>query len=142
MYCLPLFGGCEVGQLRDLQVLQTKAAQVVCHAPPRGHRAAMYDRLGWLTVSQLVCYHSVITVFKIRKSGEPEYLARKLNYDNRLGKIIIPNTALSLAKRSFTYRAAQQWNILPSSIRNVIQVGNFKKELRKWILNNVPRFSD
>ena len=143
VYCLPiLFGGCEVGQLRDLQVLQNKAAQVVCHAPPRGHRAAMYDRLGWLTVSQLVCYHSVITVFKIRKSGEPEYLARKLNYDNRLGKIIIPNTALSLAKRSFTYRAAQQWNILPSIIRNVTQVGKFKKELRKWILNNVPRFND
>ena len=142
VYCLPLFGGCEAGHLRDIQVLQNKAAQVVCHAPPRAHRAAMYDKLGWLTVSQLVYYHSLLTVFKIRKSGEPEYLARKLNHENRLQKIIIPNTGLSLAKRSFFYRAAQQWNLLPTSVRNINQVGTFKKELREWILKNIQRFND
>ena len=142
VYCLPLFGGCDVGQLRDIQILQNKAAQIVCNAPPRAHRAAMYDALGWMTVRQLVVYHSLLMVFKIRKSGEPEYLARKLEYDNRLPNIIIPNTGLSLAKQSFTYRAAQQWNLLPRSIRNILKIGKFKKELKKWTMMNIPRFND
>ena len=81
-------------------------------------------------------------VFRIRKSGEPEYLARKLKYDNILQNIIIPNTGLSLAKQSFTYRAAQQWNLLPKSTRNILKIGKFKKELRKWTMMNIPRFND
>ena len=81
-------------------------------------------------------------VFRIRKSGEPEYLARKLKYDNILQNIIIPNTGLSLAKQSFTYRAAQQWNLLPKGTRNILKIGKFKKELRKWTMMNIPRFND
>ena len=35
VYCLPLFGGCDDSQIRQLQVLQNKAAQIVTHSPPR-----------------------------------------------------------------------------------------------------------
>ena len=35
VYCLPLFGGMDVGDLRDLQVMQNKAAQTVTMSPPR-----------------------------------------------------------------------------------------------------------
>jgi hypothetical protein len=131
-----------VGQLKDIQVLQNKAAQIVCHAPPRSSRSTMFDRLGWLTVNQLICYHSLLTVFKIRTSREPEYLAQTLKYDNRFGRIIIPNTDLGLAKKSFTFRGALQWNILPMSLRNTFKIGTFKKDLRKWVQVNIPRFPD
>ena len=32
-YCLPLFGGCSQSEVKDLQILQNKAARIVCHAP-------------------------------------------------------------------------------------------------------------
>ena len=50
VYCLPLFGGLDTGDLKDLQVMQNKAAREVTLSPTRAERMAMYNRLGWLTV--------------------------------------------------------------------------------------------
>ena len=72
VYCLPLFGGCDKNELNSLQVLQNKAAQIVTKSPPRSIRNPMYDQLDWLSVNQLVAYHTLIQVYKIRKSEEPE----------------------------------------------------------------------
>ena len=73
-YCLPLFGGCDIGEIKSLQILQNKAAQIVTHSPPRSVRSQLYDQLDWLTVNQLIRYHTLLTVFRIRTIGEPEYL--------------------------------------------------------------------
>ena len=75
VYCLPLFGGMYNWDLKDLQVLQNKAPQIATLSPPRVERSVLFYRLGWLTVDQLIFYHSVISIFKIRSSSEPEYLA-------------------------------------------------------------------
>ena len=75
VYCLPLFGGCNVSEIKSLQVLQNRAAQLVTNSPPRSNRVSMYNKLKWHTVNQLVRYHTLIAVYKIRQSGEPEYLA-------------------------------------------------------------------
>ena len=125
-----------------LQVIQNKAAQVVTHSPPRTHRDTMYDKLQWLSVNQLITYHTILTVFKIRQSGEPEYLASFLGSENRAGRIIIPNTKLTLAKKSFVWRGSLNWNLLPDNIRNLKKIGQFKKGAKTWVLRNVQRFLD
>ena len=140
VYCIPVYGGCDVGQLRSIQVLQNKAAQIVCHAPPRASRDIMYSRLGWLTVNQLISYHTALTIFKIRLSGEPEYLASAVRNDNIYGRIIIPNCNLSLTMKSFTFRGSLLWNQLPQSLRNINNIRMFKISVRKWILEKIPRF--
>ena len=142
VYCLPLYGGLGVGELKDLQVLQNKAAQIVTLSPPRAERAPMYDRLGWLTVNQLIYYHSVIAIFKIRGSKEPEHLASFLTRDSRNSRIIIPNMNLRLALNSFTIRGANSWNRLPLNVTKMEKIGPFKKLAKKWIVENVPRFLD
>jgi hypothetical protein len=142
IYCLPLFGSCNKTQLGDLQVLQNKAAQVVTRSPPRSVRNIMFDKLDWLTVNQLMSYHTLIQVYKIRRSGEPEYLAHALKIDNRNGHIVVPNSDLTLAMKSFTFRGARLWNSLPIPIRKCLKIGTFKTESRKWIKQMVPRFLD
>ena len=142
VYCLPLYGGCETRCLKDLQVMQNRAAQIVCRAPPRANRATMFEKLDWLTVNQLVVYHSQILVYNVRKTKQPDYLADILNKDNRMGKIIVSNTDLSIVKKSFTFRAAEQWNSLPSDIRHALTTKNFKKRLKTWISKNIPCFLD
>ena len=67
-YCLPLFGGCSNSQVQMLQVQQNKAAQIVLNFPPRTSRELMFDKLKWLTVSQLIAYHTAITVYRVRLS--------------------------------------------------------------------------
>ena len=142
VYCLPLYGGSDLGHVKGIQVLQNKAARIVCHAPPRANRNLLYDKPKWMTVNQLICYHSLLAIFKIKAKGEPEYLAQYLKEKSRTGQIIRHNTDLSLAMKSFTYRSSAQWNDLPSSVRNSISIGVFKMRLRSWIFSNIPRFID
>ena len=142
VYCLPLDGGCTKEQIHDLQVLQNKAAQIVAHKPPYTCRKGLYDQIGWMTVSQLVVYHTLLTVFKIRKSGEPEYLARFLLRESRTGRIMQPNITLGLAQKSFCIRGSSNWNALPPIIRNSEKLSEFKLQLKPWITQNIPRFPD
>jgi hypothetical protein len=142
VYCLPLLGGCDKSEVKNLQVLQNKAAQIVTHSPPRSRRSELYDKLEWLTVNQLIVYHTLITVFKLRQNKEPEYLALKLTLDTPTGCILIPNTQLRLTQNSFITRGSSNWNDLPPSTRKLNKIGLFKTEIKKWITQNVPRFVD
>ena len=141
-YCLPVFGGCEKYELEALQVMQNQAARLVTHLPSRTPRTEIYSMVGWLTVNQLVFYHSALSTFRIRQSGEPRYLNNIMSRDNRASNIIVPNTTLTLAKKSYSYRAAEQWNSIPFNIRNIQKIGQFKSHLKKWIHTNIAKFDD
>ena len=140
VYCLPVFGGCDKFELEALQIMQNKAARLVTHAPQRTRRKEIFNQLEWLTVYQLVFYHSALSTFRIRGNQEPEYLSSILSRDNRAERIIIPNTNLTLAKDSYCYRGAAQWNSLPEYIRKTKKIGLFKSQLKKWIKLNVAQF--
>ena len=51
VYCLPVFGGCDKGHIRQLQVQQNKAGQIVAHKSSRVNRNELYDELGWIRAS-------------------------------------------------------------------------------------------
>ena len=140
--CLPVFVCCSKGELDALQVMQNKAARIVANLGQRDNRVFIYRQVGWMTVRQLIFYHSALATYRIRQSKEPEYLNNIMNRNNRANKIIISNTNLSLAKNSYCFRAAAQWNSLPEDIRNSCKIGQFKSRLRLWIHQNVPQFQD
>ena len=140
-YCLPLFGGCNQSELKILQVQQNRAARIVLNLPPRTNRDFMLDKLGWLSVQQLITYHTLIAVYRIRESKEPEHLAGILRRDNSFGHITMKNTTSSLYRDSFVFRGALQWNKLPKHLRVEPKIGKFKKFLKKWIVENVARFA-
>ena len=79
---------------------------------------------------------------RIRQNKEPEYLSNILSNDNRAKRIIVSNTKLTLAKNSYCYRGATQWNSLPDDIRKTVKIGQFKSKLKKWILQKVTQFVD
>ena len=104
-YCLPLFGGCTQSQIDTLQVLQNRAARLSLGCPPRSNRDWMFSELQWMTVLQLVAYHTLVTVFRIRSHRQPEYLASKLCRDSRQGRILAENSCLEIYRKSFVFRA-------------------------------------
>ena len=67
VYCLPLYGGMSKGDINNLQIMQNKAACMVAALPPRSNRVTVFNKVEWLTVQQLVFYHTVVLVFKIRQ---------------------------------------------------------------------------
>ena len=138
--CLPLFGGCTQSQIDTLQVLQNRAARLSLGCPPRSNRDWMFSELQWMTVLQLVAYHTLVTVFRIRSHRQPEYLASKLCRDSRQGRILAENSCLDIYRKSFVFRGISLWNRLPSSIRETEKIRFFKKGVRVWIFNNIDRF--
>ena len=139
-YCLPLFGGCNKAELNLLQVQQNRAAWIVLGFPPRTNRNLMFDKIAWLTVNQLIAYHTLITVYRVRKTQEPEDLALMMSRDNHNGHIILKNTQLGLYRNSIVFRGSLLWNKLPPMLRNETKLIKFKKCLRNWVLENIPRF--
>ena len=85
-------------------------------------------------------YHTLVTVFRIRKSQEPEEVGVILTRDNHNGHIIMKNTQLSLYRNSFVFRGSLLWNKLPREIRLETKMSPFKKHFRKWLLENIERF--
>ena len=141
-YCIQLFGGCNRVELHHLQVQQNRAARCVLKLPPGSSRSLIFEKLGWMSVQQLVAYHTLITIFRIRHNREPEYLANFLTRDNIYGNIIVQNSRLGLYRNSFTYRGSILWNRLPKDMRKEVKIGTFKKEVKTWIKENVTRFDD
>ena len=102
----------------------------------------MIDKLEWLSVKQLEFFHTVMTIYKMKHFNEPEYFVDKIQNVNRNGNIILNNCRLSLFRKSFSFRGPEYWNSLPSELRNISGISNFKKELKKWVMQNVQRFHD
>ena len=81
-YYLPLFGGCSKEDLDLLQTQQNKAARIVLNYPPRSNRDSTFDKVKWLTVRQLIAYYSLLAVYRIRTSKQPENLHGLIARDN------------------------------------------------------------
>ena len=63
-YCLPVFGGCNNAEIQMLQVQQSRAARLVLRMPLRTTRHLMPDKLGWLSVQQMMSYHTLLVIFR------------------------------------------------------------------------------
>ena len=141
-YCIVIWGGLSKCDLEDLQVMQNKAIRVVLNRNSQSNRNEMFDMTGCMTVKQLIFYHTVINVYKIKRNQEPEYLYNQLKGENIHRNIVIEKTMLTLTRNGFLFRGAESWNSIPHEIRNISKVGMFKTKLEQWIFENVKRFED
>ena len=153
IYLIPLWSGCQGYLMNSLQVVQNKAARLVTRCGQRTPVSTLLRQCGWLSVSQLSVYHSLLLVYKILSTKSPSYLHRKLSgapdmkfYETRLVKKQNENQNILLdaessadgdvALNSFKYRATKQWNNLPLEIRQARNMKQFKWKLRKWLSEN------
>ena len=140
VYCLPLFGGCAKGDLQDLQIIQNKLARLITYSPLDTNRRKLYEKLQWMTVNQLISYHTILAVYRIRANEEPEDLITYFKLENRNQNIIIPQSNMELYRKSFIYRSIRSWNLVPKSIRNIPTLMTFKRHLKNWIFKEVEMF--
>ena len=63
-YVIALWGGCGLGLRKTLQVLQNRVAQVVTRKDWTTPSKVLLQQCGWLSVNQLIFYHTVLLVFK------------------------------------------------------------------------------
>ena len=144
-YLIAVWGGCSQELLNQLQVAQNKAARVVTKLDWYTPTKVLLHQCGWLSVQQLVAYHSVVLVYKVLKTQKPQYLysmfSSQYQYDTRQAKSgMIKHTErprLEMSLSSFRYRAAKIFNELPPEIRNKQTLLNFKIAAKDWIRKTV-----
>ena len=143
---MPLWGGTSNGLLDGLQVLQNRAARLVTKLGIRTPVKILLTQCGWLSVRQLVAYHTLVFVYKSKMGLGSQYFKDKFSitfgHETRLatgGGIKLTKMSDSeLGKESFSYRGIKLWNKLPSELRKVPTVIAFKRKLKKWIRTHTP----
>ena len=133
---------------RRLQVLQNRVLRLKCQNYNLNTPTVdLVNSCGDLSVHQLGVFHTLLNVFKIIDSGQPEYLAEKLSLRRPNEHYVFPlrqaNTLkvrgdLTLSRSGFLNRGARLWNLLPLEMRQQSQLKLFRMELKRWIPSNVP----
>ena len=142
-YLIPLWGGTEGYLVRALQVLQNRAARCVTKLGWYTPTRKLLKQCNWLSVKQLIVYHTVLHVHRIVKCGSPLYLSDRLvsNYFYRTrqaaggGVRWLGENAgeLSLVLSSFLGQATTMYNSVPAEIRQSTSFPMFKNKLKTWI---------
>ena len=142
---IQLWGGAHEYLLNYLQVLQNRAARMVTKCGWFTTTESTLRQCGWLSIRQLVVYHNVLQVYKVKKTQQPKYLYNKLSTNvqttRHVGNHGIRENAKfksDLGTRNFTFLATKQWNTLPPTIRTSSTVESFKKDVKNWIQTNIP----
>ena len=147
VYLIPLWGGCEKFLIKALQIIQNKAARSVTKLGIYTPVQTLLRQCGWLSVNQLVFYHTVILLFKTLHNQTPKYLhemtSTELHYPARQaqpGKLrvvaeYVPEQGLHY--KSYKWRSTRSWNQLPPDIRTMHNLVQFKVNLKAWVLLNI-----
>ena len=131
-------------------------SQSIASAPEQGCKAGDQDELvhptrrllnqcGWLSIRQLIFYHSAVAIFRTRESRLPVYLSQKLvtehPYPTRLatgGGIRSEGIFGGLTSKSFLIRGPRDFNNIPADIRNCKTLPTFKQKLKIWVKTKIP----
>ena len=163
-YCLPLFsniwgldhykvGGSRSMSItkednRKLQVLQNQVARLMLNKRDLKGKVNMptkelLDLTGDLSIHQLGALRTVTLTKKIMLTQKPVYLAQRLQLANYTGtrsgtSLTQEKTTLRLVREGFIYRGTKLFNLLPDSLKFENNVKLFKKNVKKWIKQNIP----
>ena len=122
------------------------AAIFVTKSHKHPHTGDILKQIGWLSVHQLIEYHHILQIYKLKKNKSPESLLAmfdwQYNYQTRQATDMkvkpIGTPRLKSSQNSFRWRASNAFNNLPASITQIDQEKEFKRQVKTWIMKNVP----
>ena len=143
VYLITIWGGAQQYLLKILLVQQLTAARAVCGFQSWGwSKKKLLDKLGWMSVCQLIFFHTVLQAHKTITSGVPRPLYASIPttypYETRnstSGKIRFGETFTSTS--TFKYRAMSTYNSVPSKVKTG-SLPTVKRKLKTWVKQNVP----
>ena len=144
-YAIQTYGACSAYLANMLQVQQNTAARHITQLPWMTPTATLLQQCNWLSIKQLIVYHSLVLLHKVMICNKPEYIFNKMKpphretrnadnltlYDRRSFKT-------TTAAKSFIPRAISEWNSLPFELREVASFATFKHKLKLHVKDKIP----
>ena len=133
VFLIQVWGGTQDYLIRTLQVTQNKAMRAVTGLTWFTPTRVLLRKCDWLSVRQLISYHTVLLMHKTVITGNPVYVFDKVvtetNYNTRRQVKFSQN---------FCYRGAILYNELPMDLTRTTNMASFKKKLKNWVKTNIP----
>ena len=143
VYLITLWGGAQQYLLKALQVQQLTAARAVCGFFSHGwSRRKLPSRVGWLSVRQLIQFHTILQAHKTIRSGQPRPLFNSISTDHPRNTRSAAQGQIRFGEQytattTFKYRARQWYNGVPASVKQGSQAV-VRRKLKTWVKENVP----
>ena len=141
VYMIAVWGGTENYIIKAVQVMQNKAARSVTKKTWYTPTHTLLQQCNWLSIKQLIFYHTVLQVWKVRTDTMPVYINSKIQLaitrSASEGTLRVPIVEKSLSSKSFMVRSATMWNTVPTSIRSIKKFESFKRKLKQWTKANI-----
>ena len=132
-YGIQIWGvGAPKTELKKVQTVQNLTASWVCNVPKWTKTKELLDKVGWLSINQLVYYHSALTMWKVFKYNEPKNNMKNINHRS------LHKGRIDLTRRTWSQRTLDFYNSLPMDVKNEPKISLFKSKIKKWIKMNIP----
>ena len=162
IYLMPVWSGCKDYLVKALQVIQNKAARTIARLSYMTPTRTLLKTCGWMSVRQLMAYHSLVLLHKTITHQAPVYLYEKVTaggqfpYKTRQADTCseefsfnvqhpvdsgalrqFSGEKLNLLKQGWCWRSVERYNTLPSDLRLEKKMSKFKTRLKKWVEQNI-----
>ncbi len=117
---------------KKLQKLQNICIKFIFNLKKFDHVQKYYDELKWINLSHRREFRLGCFIFKIINNKSPSYLYSLFNDTSNVHshytrkRFFIPSIKTNNGKNSFDYYGPHFWNLLPSEIRNITNLNEFK----------------
>ena len=130
-----------------LQILENKVLRIITGHGYDTPVSQLLQESGQLSVHQQIAYHTLLTLFKVVKTGQPGYLAARLGvaHDTQQERVgarrrqhdIRLEYTKSISREGTLYRGKILWNSLPVNLRTIGSIASFKRRVKVWIKENI-----
>ena len=120
-------------EISQLQIIQNAAAKVIANRYKYDHVSDVLYKLHWLKVRERITYKLMLIVFKSLCGMAPRYIQELIHYkDNDSYKSLLyePRVLTSYGSRAFCKAAPTLWNQLPTNLKQLQDIEQFKKCLK------------
>lgn len=138
--CNALYTGLSAHHISKLQRLQNSCARVIYGVRRRDHVSGLLQDLHWLPIRLRIIFKALCLIFKCIHNTAPSYLSDTLPVINENRFVRIPRTNTSYGDQAFSRCGPIYWNALPTTIRNIPTITNFKSKLKHYLFSSSSEF--
>ena len=116
-YAIQVYGGCSGYLLDTLQVQQNLAAKYTTRLPNMTPTKVLLAQCGWLSIRQLIVFHSLVLLHRTIRTKSPEYMFKKVKLVDRISRTSDDLTLVDTwryktvtASKGFFPRCISDWN--------------------------------
>ena len=102
----------------------------------------LFKKLHWLRVRERIMYKILVVVHKCAYGNAPADLKDLVRFSqsNRTKKLEVRSCHGEMGKRAFSVCGPRLWNCLPTGLRMIEELEDFKRNLKTYLFTDGDRF--